>query len=168
MYEIIGADGKEYGPITAEQLRGWIAQGRANAQTRACVEGTAHWRPLTEYLEFAPSLAGASSPLPTIGPLPLSGGAQNNPLAVTGMIMGILSVTIGLCCCYGLPFNLMGIIFSLVALSQIKADPASQGGRGMAIAGLTLSILSFVLVAVLFAFGLALNSSNIWQRLQKL
>jgi len=31
VYKIIGADGKEYGPITAEQLRRWIAEGLAIA-----------------------------------------------------------------------------------------------------------------------------------------
>ena len=31
MYKILGADQKEYGPVTAEELRIWIAQGRAAA-----------------------------------------------------------------------------------------------------------------------------------------
>ena len=39
MYKIIGADGKEYGPITSEQLRQWMAEGRANLQTRVLPEG---------------------------------------------------------------------------------------------------------------------------------
>ena len=39
MYRIIGADGREYGPIPAEQLRQWIREGRADAQTRARAEG---------------------------------------------------------------------------------------------------------------------------------
>ena len=34
MYKIIGADGNEYGPITTEQLRQWLAEGRVNAQTK--------------------------------------------------------------------------------------------------------------------------------------
>jgi hypothetical protein len=34
MYNIIGADGKEYGPISIEQIRQWIADGRINAHTR--------------------------------------------------------------------------------------------------------------------------------------
>src|SRR5256884_2188133 len=35
MYKIIGADQKEYGPITADQVRQWMAEGRANGQTQA-------------------------------------------------------------------------------------------------------------------------------------
>ena len=41
MYTIVGADGREYGPATADQVRRWIAEGRANAQTRVRVEGSA-------------------------------------------------------------------------------------------------------------------------------
>jgi hypothetical protein len=48
MYKIIGADGREYGPVTADQLRNWIAEGRATAQTRAQAEGSAQWKPLPE------------------------------------------------------------------------------------------------------------------------
>jgi len=39
MYRMIGADGREYGPVTADQLREWIAEGRVDAQTKALVEG---------------------------------------------------------------------------------------------------------------------------------
>ncbi|MEO5803750.1 MAG: GYF domain-containing protein [Verrucomicrobiota bacterium] len=55
MYKIIGADQKEYGPISAEQLRQWIAQGRANASTMAQPEGSAEWKPLNALPEFAAS-----------------------------------------------------------------------------------------------------------------
>jgi len=34
MYTIIGGDQKQYGPVTAEELRRWIAEGRADAQTQ--------------------------------------------------------------------------------------------------------------------------------------
>ncbi len=49
MYKIIGADGREYGPVTTEQLRQWIATGRANLQTNAQPEGGTDWRPLAEF-----------------------------------------------------------------------------------------------------------------------
>jgi Membrane domain of glycerophosphoryl diester phosphodiesterase/GYF domain 2 len=52
MYKIIGADQKEYGPITGEQIRQWIAEGRVNAQTHACLEGTHEWKPLGMFPEF--------------------------------------------------------------------------------------------------------------------
>src|SRR5436309_1839611 len=52
MYKIIGADQKEYGPISADQLRQWIAEGRVNGQTQACAEGTQEWKPLAMFPEF--------------------------------------------------------------------------------------------------------------------
>ena len=148
MYKIIGADGREYGPVTADQLREWIAEGRANAQTRALAEGAAQWKPLIEYLEFAPLLARTPPPLPAPGPISITPTPRTNSMAMAGLVMGILSMTCGICCCYGLPFNVLGIIFSLVALAQIKNDPQSQQGRPLAIAGLVLSLLSLVLAAL--------------------
>ncbi|MDW8310272.1 MAG: DUF4339 domain-containing protein [Verrucomicrobiales bacterium] len=56
MYKIIGGDGKEYGPVPAEQIKQWIAEGRANAQTRVCEEGSTEWKPLASFPELAMAL----------------------------------------------------------------------------------------------------------------
>lgn len=53
MYRIIGGDGREYGPLTVEQIRVWQAEGRVNARTSVCVEGGTEWRPLATYPELA-------------------------------------------------------------------------------------------------------------------
>lgn len=53
MYVIIGGDGREYGPISAEDLRKWIAEGRLNAQSQAKAEGDAVFRPLSAFPELA-------------------------------------------------------------------------------------------------------------------
>jgi hypothetical protein len=69
MYKIIGADQKEYGPVTAEQLRQWIAQGRTTGQTRTQMEGSTGWKPLSEFPEFADTLAAkaaAAAPPPKV------------------------------------------------------------------------------------------------------
>jgi hypothetical protein len=84
------------------------------------------------------------------------------------MVMGILSITCGMCCCYGAPFNILGIIFSLVALAQIKNDPLAQQGRPLAIAGLILSLASIVLSAFFFMLGMALNAPDILRKIEKL
>jgi hypothetical protein len=169
MYRIIGADGREYGPITADQLRAWIAEGRANAQTQARSESSAHWQPLTHFLEFAPALAGVAPRWPTPGPIsmPLP-PPRTNSMATTSMIMGLLSMTCGLCCCYGFPFNVLGLIFSLVALAQIKNDPLSQQGKGLAIAGLVLCLLSLLSAALFLTLGLALNMPDLMREIRRL
>jgi hypothetical protein len=53
MYRIIGGDGREYGPVSAEQVRDWIKQGRANAQTKIRPEAGGDWRTVGELPEFA-------------------------------------------------------------------------------------------------------------------
>ncbi len=166
MYKIIGADGKEYGPATAEGVRQWIAEGRANAQTRVLPEGATDWKTLGELPEFASALAGQAVPLPTLTPPPASAGPRTNSLAVAGLVLGLLSVTCGLCC-YGLPFNIAGIICSSVALGQIRREPAQQG-RGFAIAGLVLSILSIGLSILLALANFAFNGSDLMRRIQRL
>ncbi len=52
MYKIIGGDKVEYGPETAEQIRAWVADGRANGQTLVQAEGSNEWRPLASYPEL--------------------------------------------------------------------------------------------------------------------
>jgi hypothetical protein len=168
MYKIIGADGREYGPITADQLREWIAEGRANAQTRVLAEGAAQWKPLIEYLEFAPALGRRPLNWPAPGPIYLAPIRRTNSLAFTAMIMGVLSITCGMCCCYGMPFNVLGIVFSLISLAQIRNDSQSQEGRGLAIAGLVLSLLSIFFAVLVFAFGLALSTPDILRKIEKL
>jgi hypothetical protein len=63
MYTIIGADGKEYGPVTVEQVRAWMAGGRANLTTKVKAVGTDVWKTIGEVPEITGSAAapGAAS-----------------------------------------------------------------------------------------------------------
>jgi hypothetical protein len=149
MYRIIGADNRPYGPVFGEQLRQWIAEGRANAQTQTFVEGATEWKPLGTMPEFASHFA---PPVPPPISPPFSGRARKtNSYAMTGMIFGILAFV---CCCKFL-FGALGIIFSLIGLSQISRHPELYEGRGPAITGLVLSILSLLLALVFILIALA-------------
>ena len=53
MYRIIGTDQNEYGPVSTDHIRQWLAQGRVNRQTRIKPEGATDWRTLGELPEFA-------------------------------------------------------------------------------------------------------------------
>jgi uncharacterized RDD family membrane protein YckC len=70
MFTIIGGDGKEYGPVTTEQIRAWMNAGRANLDTKARAVGGDEWRRLGDYPEFS----GSAEP-PKIAPPSLSGDA---------------------------------------------------------------------------------------------
>ena len=68
MYKMIGADGNEYGPVSIDQVRRWIAEGRADAQTRVRIEG-GEWKTLPAFPEFTGDLAAkavAASPPPKV------------------------------------------------------------------------------------------------------
>src|SRR5256885_697547 len=65
MYKIIGGDQKEYGPVTADEVRRWIAEGRLNGKSRVQPEGSAEWQPLGGLPEFTEALrtqAGTEAP----------------------------------------------------------------------------------------------------------
>jgi len=53
MYTVIGSDQQEYGPVSAEEIKRWILEGRVNGQTLAKSEATGEWKTLGEYPEFA-------------------------------------------------------------------------------------------------------------------
>ena len=61
-YKLRGADAKEYGPVTAAQVKAWVAEGRVNSQTLVQAEGAADWRPLASFPELT-ELSGAMPPL---------------------------------------------------------------------------------------------------------
>jgi len=146
-YQIIGQDGKTYGPVGAEQIRAWIAQGRIESRTPAFVEGGADWTFAGLLPEFAGNFSGVP---PTIGSLKTGAAApqKTNAFATWSLVCGCLAWA---CCCCCLPFNLLGLVFAIIALVQIDAQPETQTGRSLAIAGLILSATSW-----LGSFGWAL------------
>jgi len=156
MYKIVGADSRVYGPVPAEQIQKWIAEGRANAQTQTLAEGAPAWKPLSSLPEFAqyftaqvPPIAPISQP---ISPLAASGVRKISGWALAGLLFGLLSILM-VCCCPCL-FSVPGLIFSLIGLSQISNHPHLYEGRSMAIAGLALSIVGFVLGIILIIVSL--------------
>lgn len=59
--------------------------------------------------------------------------------AIAGFISGVISIFIA-----GIPLGLLAIIFSSIALNNIKKYPVTYSGKGLAIAGLVLGILGFI------------------------
>ncbi len=66
MFTIIGGDQKEYGPVSADEIRQWIRDGRADGRTLAKLEGSGEWKPLASFEEFAGFTAATGAP-PRIG-----------------------------------------------------------------------------------------------------
>ena len=150
VYKIIGADGKEYGPISGEQVRQWMAEGRVNAASRIQVEGSNQWKLVAEVPEFAGALpAQAAHPAPIVM-MAAPAAPPNNALAIWALVTGILSLV----CCCGL-LAPVSIVLGAIALSQIKQDP-SQRGKGLALAGLLIGCF-VLLLNVIGWIAVALN-----------
>jgi hypothetical protein len=94
MFKIIGADQKEYGPISVEQIRQWIRDGRLNAQTPAQREGGTDWQQLSAFAEFADLFQTAASASPG-GPAPAYAPAVMPGPIPTGSREGALSAVKG-------------------------------------------------------------------------
>ncbi len=66
-------------------------------------------------------------------------------LAIASLVLGIISIpTLGL---LGVG-AIVAIVLGVIALGRIKKEPATYGGKGMAIAGIITSVVSLLLVAV--------------------
>ncbi len=154
MFKIIGADGKQYGPASIEQVRQWMAEGRVNPQTIAWREGGVNWLPLGAFPEFA-SVAAPPLSATTY----YTGEKRTNSMALAGFVFAILSVTLGWCCCFGAPLNLLGLIFSVVGLYQINSDP-SQQGKWMAISGIVIALVSLLLGVAIGLFHGVITMGN--------
>lgn len=145
MYKILGSDQKEYGPVSADALRQWIADRRVNAQTLIKPEGAADWTPLARFPEFSAGLGATGAAAAPVSAAIASDG-QKTGLAITSLVLGILSY-VGFCFLTGIP----AIITGHIARSRATKMPASFGGGGMALAGLIMGYGSLVLVIPLLA-----------------
>lgn len=93
MFTIIGADGKEYGPVTADQIRQWMAENRLTVDMKVRRQDSDAWQRIGDLPEFAPPPATSAAPageasIPPAAPAAApgdggigAGGAAASPLA---------------------------------------------------------------------------------------
>jgi hypothetical protein len=113
-YTIIGGDQKEYGSVTADDLRKWITDGRLNAQSLAKEENDTEWRPLSAFPEFADVLGASSAPPPPLTvPVAASEGRDAALKLVKGPAIGLIVTAI---------LNLVLALWSLVKLIFFHTD----------------------------------------------
>jgi hypothetical protein len=160
MYKVTGTDGREYGPASAEVLREWIAQRRANGQTRVQAEGSAEWKPMSELPEFTAALANApraTAPPPLIGITAPQPQGKISGMAIASLVLGIL----GFC---GIT-AVLGLILGIAAQVKISKSGGRLKGRGLAIAGMVVSgfmlLLSLLIGAGLILPALARLKQNV-------
>lgn len=83
--------------------------------------------------------------------------APQQTLATVSLILGLVSITIGLCCYLGFLTGPAAIITGIIALVQIKSNSMFYTGKGLAIGGIILGALYFVIFILMFVLGIALN-----------
>lgn len=149
MYKIVGADQQEYGPVSAEQIREWLASGRVNSQTLVQAEGSAEWIPLASFPELAEPMAG-SAPPPVIPPAarkaPVTPGKLSG-LAIASLVLGTLGLpTLGLTA-------LFGLILGLISMGKIRRSQGALRGRELALAGTIISGVFLLMLPVLLVMA---------------
>ena len=169
MYKIIGADGKEYGPVSVDQLRQWIAEGRLNLQSKVLPDGATEWKTVAEIPELA-----AAVPAPSAAPTSIPGGFSTGGTAnaadqVSGPAIGLM-VTAGLGFvgqAASLVLNLAGSSFMATqsggneAFAQMFSGAVGAGFAGL---GMLLAIIIFLgglKMKQLKSYGFAMTASVI-------
>jgi len=145
-------NGQRQGPIGFEQLRHMVAMGQIAAGDLVWHEGMNDWQsvssipallprpqpvypqpaPPTQYQSYAPAPMQYHSAVPT--------GPSSQGMAIAGFVCSLV-------------FPLLGLIFSLVALSGMKKNRNDEG-KGLATAGLVISII-FMSLSCLYLIGFA-------------
>jgi hypothetical protein len=83
----------------------------------------------------------------------LPAAVATHPLAIAGLVCGVLGI---FCCCCGPLFSTAGAVSSAVALSRIKREPERWTGRNLALVGLILALVGYVI----FGLGLIFNQGG--------
>jgi uncharacterized RDD family membrane protein YckC len=98
MFTIIGSDGREYGPVTADQVRSWIKSGRADEDTKARAAGTEEWSRVGDFPEFSgdePPLLTTAEAEAAVGAPVLAGRGARLGATLVDMLLGLVGVLPG-------------------------------------------------------------------------
>lgn len=167
MYRIVGGDSKEYGPVSAERIVEWIAQGRATGASLVKQED-GPWKPLSTFPEFADPLRTAvppplaqGQPAPSPGAPVYPSPAEANNWAIAGLVLSIL----GVACCCGPLGSILGIVFSAIGLTQINQNPQRYTtSTTIAYVGIGLGVLGIVMQIIFYSTGMADDLLREFQR----
>jgi GYF domain 2 len=164
MYKIIGVDKKEYGPVSAEQIRQWIADGRVNGQTLVQAEGSVDWKPLASFAEF--TLALSPQPVPAPGAAPPPGLLQAAPQPpATSQLQGpaiVLMIVAGL----NFIFSAIGLAMHLAGAGMSRFGPVGNPEveklleMTSGIGGVISNFVGLAIAAVMFVGALKMKQAQ--------
>jgi hypothetical protein len=121
-YKIIGGDLKQYGPVSGDDVRKWIAEGRLNAQSLVQAYGDIEWKQLSQFPEFADAFVNVSTQLKAPPPLSSEEGSERSVAlqrvkapAVALLVTSILNILLGL-------WSLVKMVVSPPNLQQLDSE----------------------------------------------
>lgn len=164
-------DGQQLGPVAFSEIERLLAEGQITEESMVWQQGTPNWVKLSTVLS-APATPSAP-PLPVQPVIPAATVAGNaipapavagktNGFAITSLVLSIL----GLFCCSIVLMNIGAIIFGHLALSQISKNP-TQGGKGLATAGLIIGYIGLVLGIAVMIYQFTVGWPQIQQAIEE-
>lgn len=161
-YKTRGADGKEYGPVSLNQLSTWLREGRVSPQSEVMRSDMDYWSPAASFTEL-------QGPAPAVQPVSAhatTGGAavpDNDPATIAQMKSGA------------------GWFYWIAALSLVNSISAFTGGDWRFFLGLGITtiidafgqsvegsgkiialVLSLIVAGVLILFGVLAGKRHTW------
>ena len=159
MYEVLGSDGKQYGPETAEIIGDWIESGRLNDQSLIRCIGDTECMTLGELPELAvvasvpPVNEQSETPPPTTIAYPAS-----------IKVFGILNVIFGVIGFCGIAAGAIGLLF--LGWASQHPDFGNEVRQQMSESHLLFAQImifpSFALTVLLFISGIGLLRNKKW------
>jgi hypothetical protein len=152
-YTMLGADGKQYGPVTIEKFRTWIGEGRVGGDTQVWRSDQPAWASAATLPELGLATA-APAPLPSSPPAPFAPAANDPALAQrmksgAGWFYWIAGFSVVNTICV-LTNQTWGFALGLAATAYLDRE-ASATGTGAALVPIILNVLVVTMV-VLFGF----------------
>lgn len=91
-----------------------------------------------------------------------TGAGQKQGLAVASLIVGIVSITVGWCCYFGVVTGPVAIALGIIQLVQIKNKPNEYTGKPLAIIGIVTGAVYFVVLAIIIViYGAAVLAGGL-------
>jgi len=166
MYKILGSDGNEYGPVSAEQVKKWIAENRLEKKSPVKLEGAPDWVFLQSLPEFAAAFGLPPAVLPPVShPPPIPSSARvpksadglnviipyKNARALAAYYLGVFSVIPPVGALLGIPALVMGISGLRFRRRNPEAGGSVHAWIGIVLGGLFgfgyLALMALVVIA---------------------
>lgn len=99
--------------------------------------------------------------LPPPAPFAIAAQPQQG-IAIASLVLGVVSITVGWCCYFGVLTSPVAIGLGIFSLVQIKNSPTLYTGKPLAIIGIVTGALYFVgLILIVLLYGLAFLAQGI-------